>query len=208
MLGVIRLKSLDEAMALIDAHEYGNGTCLFTRDGEAARYFGDNIQIGMVGINVPLPVPVAYHSFGGWKRSLFGDLHAYGPDAVRFYTKRKTITQRWPSAGVREAPCSASRRIADAPPGCIVVRLPDGGQRNAAGVTATRPARIDDPRGFLRPRDARGRRRESGYGATTCHMFLKLSPLRSPCFMSFEKKYSGLPLYAHCGLPSSRLMIV
>ncbi|MCM3754961.1 aldehyde dehydrogenase family protein, partial [Bacillus licheniformis] len=101
VLGVIRLKSLDEAMALIDAHEYGNGTCLFTRDGEAARYFGDNIQIGMVGINVPLPVPVAYHSFGGWKRSLFGDLHAYGPDAVRFYTKRKTITQRWPSAGVR-----------------------------------------------------------------------------------------------------------
>jgi malonate-semialdehyde dehydrogenase (acetylating)/methylmalonate-semialdehyde dehydrogenase len=102
VLGVIRLNSLDEAMALIDAHEYGNGTCLFTRDGEAARYFSDNIQIGMVGINVPLPVPVAYHSFGGWKRSLFGDLHAYGPDAVRFYTKRKTITQRWPSAGVRE----------------------------------------------------------------------------------------------------------
>jgi malonate-semialdehyde dehydrogenase (acetylating)/methylmalonate-semialdehyde dehydrogenase len=102
VLGVVRVKSLDEAMALIDAHEYGNGTCLFTRDGEAARFFSDNIQIGMVGINVPLPVPVAYHSFGGWKRSLFGDLHAYGPDAVRFYTKRKTITQRWPSAGVRE----------------------------------------------------------------------------------------------------------
>jgi hypothetical protein len=114
VLGVIRLNSLDEAMALIDAHEYGNGTCLFTRDGEAARYFSDNIQIGMVGINVPLPVPVAYHSFGGWKRSLFGDLHAYGPDAVRFYTKRKTITQRWPSAGVREGRCSASRRTADA----------------------------------------------------------------------------------------------
>jgi malonate-semialdehyde dehydrogenase (acetylating) / methylmalonate-semialdehyde dehydrogenase len=102
VLGVVRVKSLQEAMALIDAHEYGNGTCLFTRDGEAARYFSDLIQVGMVGINVPLPVPVAYHSFGGWKRSLFGDLHAYGPDAVRFYTKRKTITQRWPSAGVRE----------------------------------------------------------------------------------------------------------
>ena len=101
LLGVIRLKSLDEAMALIDAHEYGNGTCLFTRDGEAARYFGDNIQIGMVGINVPLPVPVAYHSFGGWKRSLFGDLHAYGRTPCAS-TKRKTITQRWPSAGVRE----------------------------------------------------------------------------------------------------------
>lgn len=102
VLGVVRVKTLEEAMAMIDAHEYGNGTCLFTRDGEAARWFSDNIQVGMVGINVPLPVPVAYHSFGGWKRSLFGDLHAYGPDAVRFYTKRKTITQRWPSAGVRE----------------------------------------------------------------------------------------------------------
>ena len=102
VLGVMRVKTLEEAMDLIDAHEYGNGTCIFTRDGEAARYFTDNILVGMVGVNVPLPVPVAYHSFGGWKRSLFGDLGAYGPDAVRFYTKRKTITQRWPSAGVRE----------------------------------------------------------------------------------------------------------
>ena len=102
VLLVVRANSMQEAMDMIDAHEYGNGTCIFTRDGEAARYFSDNIKVGMVGINVPLPVPVAYHSFGGWKRSLFGDLHAYGPDAVRFYTKRKTITQRWPSAGVRE----------------------------------------------------------------------------------------------------------
>ena len=102
VLGVVRVQSLEEAMQLINDHEYGNGTCIFTRDGEAARYFTDHIQVGMVGVNVPLPVPVAYHSFGGWKRSLFGDLHAYGPDAVRFYTKRKTITQRWPSAGVRE----------------------------------------------------------------------------------------------------------
>ncbi|MET3108130.1 malonate-semialdehyde dehydrogenase (acetylating)/methylmalonate-semialdehyde dehydrogenase [Oxalobacteraceae bacterium GrIS 2.11] len=102
VLGVVRVASLKEAMDLINAHEYGNGTCIFTRDGEAARFFSDHILVGMVGINVALPVPVAYHSFGGWKRSLFGDLHAYGPDAVRFYTKRKTITQRWPSAGVRE----------------------------------------------------------------------------------------------------------
>ncbi len=102
VLGIVRVKSLQEAMDMIDAHEYGNGTCIFTRDGEAARYFTTHIQVGMVGVNVPLPVPVAYHSFGGWKRSLFGDLHAYGPDAVRFYTKRKTITQRWPSSGVRE----------------------------------------------------------------------------------------------------------
>ena len=102
VLLVVRTSSMKEAMQLIDDHEYGNGTCIYTRDGEAARFFSDNIQVGMVGINVPLPVPVSYHSFGGWKRSLFGDLAAYGPDAVRFYTKRKTITQRWPSVGVRE----------------------------------------------------------------------------------------------------------
>jgi malonate-semialdehyde dehydrogenase (acetylating)/methylmalonate-semialdehyde dehydrogenase len=102
VLCVVRVETLQQAMDLIDAHEYGNGTCIFTRDGEAARYFTDNIKVGMVGVNVPLPVPVAYHSFGGWKRSLFGDLSAYGPDAMRFYTRRKTITQRWPSAGVRE----------------------------------------------------------------------------------------------------------
>lgn len=102
VLCVVRAESEEEAMQLIDEHEYGNGTCIFTRDGEAARYFSDRIKVGMVGINVPLPVPVAYHSFGGWKRSLFGDLYAYGPDSVRFYTRRKTITQRWPSGGVRE----------------------------------------------------------------------------------------------------------
>ncbi|MDN2663597.1 CoA-acylating methylmalonate-semialdehyde dehydrogenase [Psychromonas sp. 14N.309.X.WAT.B.A12] len=102
VLQVMRVESMEQAMQLINDHEYGNGTCIFTRDGEAARYFSDNIEVGMVGINVPLPVPVAYHSFGGWKRSLFGDLSAYGPDGVKFYTKRKTITQRWPSSGVRE----------------------------------------------------------------------------------------------------------
>ncbi|CAO3433890.1 Malonate-semialdehyde dehydrogenase [inositol] (EC 1.2.1.18) [Azospirillum argentinense] len=102
VLCVVRVQTMQEGMDLIDAHEYGNGTCLFTRDGEAARYFTDAIKVGMVGVNVPLPVPVSYHSFGGWKRSLFGDLAAYGPDGVRFYTRRKTITQRWPTGGVRE----------------------------------------------------------------------------------------------------------
>lgn len=102
VLSVVRVQSQEEAMTLIDNHEYGNGTCIFTRDGEAARYFTDNIKVGMVGVNTPLPVPVASHSFGGWKRSLFGDLYAYGPDSVRFYTRRKTITQRWPKGGVRE----------------------------------------------------------------------------------------------------------
>ncbi|MBC7213380.1 MAG: CoA-acylating methylmalonate-semialdehyde dehydrogenase, partial [Pseudomonas sp.] len=96
VLCVVRVNSLEQAMQLINEHEYGNGTCIFTRDGEAARLFCDEIEVGMVGVNVPLPVPVAYHSFGGWKRSLFGDLHAYGPDGVRFYTRRKAITQRWP----------------------------------------------------------------------------------------------------------------
>lgn len=104
VLCVVRVATLDEAIALINAHEYGNGTCIFTRDGEAARTFANEIEVGMVGINVPLPVPVAYHSFGGWKRSVFGDLAAYGPDGVRFYTRRKTITQRWPvKAGVEAA---------------------------------------------------------------------------------------------------------
>jgi malonate-semialdehyde dehydrogenase (acetylating)/methylmalonate-semialdehyde dehydrogenase len=102
VLCVVRVDTMQQAMQLIDDHEFGNGTCIFTRDGEAARYFSDHIKVGMVGVNVPLPVPVAYHSFGGWKRSLFGDLGAHGPDALRFYTRRKTITQRWPSSGVRE----------------------------------------------------------------------------------------------------------
>ncbi len=102
VLVVVRVNTQQEAMDLIDAHEFGNGTCIFTRDGEAARYFTDNIKVGMVGVNVPLPVPVAYQSFGGWKRSIFGDHGMYGRDGINFFTRRKTITQRWPSAGVRE----------------------------------------------------------------------------------------------------------
>ncbi|AUN95159.1 CoA-acylating methylmalonate-semialdehyde dehydrogenase [Pseudazoarcus pumilus] len=103
VLAVVRVQDLAEAIALIDAHEFGNGTCVFTRDGAVARRFSDAVQVGMVGINVPLPVPVACQSFGGWKRSLFGDLYAYGPDAVRFYTRRKTMTQRWAVRGVEKA---------------------------------------------------------------------------------------------------------
>ena len=103
VLCIVRVDRLEQAMQLINDHEYGNGTCIFTRDGEAARLFCDEIEVGMVGVNVPLPVPVAYHSFGGWKRSLFGDLHAYGSDGVRFYTRRKAITQRWPQRASHEA---------------------------------------------------------------------------------------------------------
>ncbi len=103
VLGIVRAQSLAEAMRLVDEHEFGNGTCIFTRDGGAARHFSDQIKVGMVGVNVPLPVPVAWHSFGGWKRSLFGSAGAYGPDAVRFYTRRKTITQRWPGDALEQA---------------------------------------------------------------------------------------------------------
>ena len=101
VLSVVRAGSYDEAADLINTHEYGNGTAIFTRDGDAARAFADKIQVGMVGINVPLPVPVAYHSFGGWKRSLFGDHAIYGPEGVRFYTRIKTVTARWPT-GIRK----------------------------------------------------------------------------------------------------------
>jgi malonate-semialdehyde dehydrogenase (acetylating)/methylmalonate-semialdehyde dehydrogenase len=97
VLSVVRAGSFDDAVKMINDHEYGNGTAIFTRDGDAARAFSDSIEVGMVGVNVPIPVPVAYHSFGGWKRSLFGDHSIYGPEGVRFYTRLKTITSRWPN---------------------------------------------------------------------------------------------------------------
>jgi malonate-semialdehyde dehydrogenase (acetylating) / methylmalonate-semialdehyde dehydrogenase len=100
VLCVARTGSYEEAAGLVNTNEYGNGTAIFTRDGDTARAFADRIEIGMVGINVPIPVPVAYHSFGGWKRSLFGDHSIYGPEGVRFYTRLKTVTARWP-AGIR-----------------------------------------------------------------------------------------------------------
>jgi malonate-semialdehyde dehydrogenase (acetylating)/methylmalonate-semialdehyde dehydrogenase len=100
VLSVVRLPTFDEALRLVDVHEYGNGTAIFTRDGDAARTFMTKVQAGMVGINVPIPVPMAFHSFGGWKRSLFGDHHMHGPEGVRFFTKLKTVTSRWPT-GIR-----------------------------------------------------------------------------------------------------------
>ena len=101
VLSVVRAKSYGEALGLCNDHEYGNGVAIFTRDGDAARDFASKVQVGMVGVNVPIPVPVAYYTFGGWKRSGFGDLNQHGPDAIRFYTKTKTVTARWPS-GVKE----------------------------------------------------------------------------------------------------------
>ena len=103
VLSVVRAKDFDEALKLVNDHEFGNGVSIFTRDGDAGRTFSSKAKIGMVGINIPIPVPMAFHSFGGWKRSLFGDQHMHGPEGVRFYTKLKTITSRWPS-GMRSDP--------------------------------------------------------------------------------------------------------
>ena len=103
VLSVVRAKDYNEALELVNDHEFGNGVSIFTRDGDTGRSFASNAKIGMVGINIPIPVPVAFHSFGGWKRSLFGDQHMHGPEGVRFYTKLKTITSRWPS-GIKSDP--------------------------------------------------------------------------------------------------------
>jgi len=100
VLSVVRVPAFDEAMRLVNDHEFGNGAAIFTRDGDAARAFTTQARIGMVGVNVPIPVPMAFHSFGGWKRSLFGDMHVHGPEGVRFYTRLKTVTSRWPT-GIR-----------------------------------------------------------------------------------------------------------
>lgn len=99
VLTIVRAKDYEEALRLPNEHEYGNGVSIFTRDGDTARDFAARVQVGMVGINVPIPVPIAYHTFGGWKRSGFGDLNQHGPDSIRFYTKTKTVTQRWPAGG-------------------------------------------------------------------------------------------------------------
>jgi len=101
VLSVVRAKNYDDALRLPSEHEYGNGVAIYTRDGDAARDFAAKVNVGMVGINVPIPVPLAYYTFGGWKASGFGDLNQHGPDAVRFYTKTKTVTSRWPS-GIKE----------------------------------------------------------------------------------------------------------
>ena len=101
VLSVLRAKTYEEALGLCNDHEYGNGVAIYTRDGDAARDFASKVQVGMIGINVPIPVPLAYHTFGGWKSSSFGDLNQHGPDSIRFYTKTKTVTSRWPS-GTKE----------------------------------------------------------------------------------------------------------
>jgi malonate-semialdehyde dehydrogenase (acetylating)/methylmalonate-semialdehyde dehydrogenase len=103
VLSVVRVDSYDDALALVNTNPYGNGTAIFTRDGGVARRFEFDVQAGMVGINVPIPVPAAAYSFGGWKSSLFGDTHAYGPDALHFFTRAKVVTSKWPRAGTPAA---------------------------------------------------------------------------------------------------------
>ncbi len=103
VLAIVRTASLAEALELVNAHEFGNGTSIFTNDGRAAREFAHGVAAGMVGVNIPIPVPMAFHSFGGWKRSLFGDTHVHGPEGVRFYTRLKTVTARWPTSGAGTA---------------------------------------------------------------------------------------------------------
>jgi malonate-semialdehyde dehydrogenase (acetylating)/methylmalonate-semialdehyde dehydrogenase len=110
VLAVVRVRTLDEALTLVDEHAFGNGTAIFTRSGGAAREFSSRVNCGMVGINVPIPVPMSFHSFGGWKRSLFGDHAVHGPEGVRFYTRLKTVTARWPEgAGGAEFHMPSSR---------------------------------------------------------------------------------------------------
>jgi malonate-semialdehyde dehydrogenase (acetylating)/methylmalonate-semialdehyde dehydrogenase len=101
VLSVVRANNYQEALELPSKHEYGNGVSIFTRDGDAARDFASKVEVGMVGVNFAIPVPLAYHTFGGWKRSGFGDLNQHGPDSIRFYTKTKTVTARWPS-GIKD----------------------------------------------------------------------------------------------------------
>jgi len=103
VLVILRVDDLDSALRLVNTHEFGNGTAIFTADGRSARRFVHAVEAGMVGVNVPIPVPMAFHSFGGWKRSLFGPLHVHGPDGVRFYTRLKTVTARWPDQSHSQA---------------------------------------------------------------------------------------------------------
>ncbi|MFP5405526.1 MAG: aldehyde dehydrogenase family protein, partial [Gammaproteobacteria bacterium] len=100
VLSIVRVASFDEALALVNDNEFGNGCAIFTREGDVAREFATRVEVGMVGVNVPIPVPMAFHSFGGWKASLFGEHHMHGPEGVRFYTRQKAVTERWPT-GIR-----------------------------------------------------------------------------------------------------------
>ncbi len=103
VLVVLRVNDFDSAVNLVNAHQYGNGTAIFTKDGYSAREYSQRVQVGMVGVNIPIPVPIAYHPFGGWKRSVFGDTNMHGIESINFYTRRKTITSKWPVTKMKES---------------------------------------------------------------------------------------------------------
>ncbi len=129
VLSVLRVETVEEAIALVNANPYGNGAAIFTRDGAAARRFRRDVQVGMVGINVAIPVPMAYYSFGGWKQSLFGDAHIHGMEGVRFCTRLKTVTTRWPERGGLGGDGGRSTAGGDLAPGTIGLHFPAGDQR-------------------------------------------------------------------------------
>jgi hypothetical protein len=165
VLTTVRAKTYEEALSLAMDHEYGNGTAIFTRDGDTARDFANRINIGMVGINVPIPVPLAYHTFGGWKKSGFGDLNQHGPDAFRFYTRTKTVTARWPS-GIKEGG-PRRRRPAHRPHGAV--RLFPAASPRALGLLALlagrgHGARLLPDHGLRQPAPHRAFRRGSQLG--------------------------------------------
>ena len=151
MLGVTRVETYDEAVRLVNDNPYGNGTAIFTRDGGVARQFQFDVQAGMVGINVPIPVPVAYYSFGGWKASLFGDRHIYGPEGIDFYTRGKVVTSRWPDPATSQG---RPRLPADA-------LAPAGSRRSSLGDRCLPVVRRGDAAVGPRPLDLLVRERET-----------------------------------------------
>ena len=172
VLGVVRANDYEEAVALVNGHELGNGAAIFTRrDGDAARDFTHRVRIGMVGVNVPIPVPTAYHSFGGWKRSLFGDHHMHGPEGVRFFTRMKTVTSRWPSGIPRRRVVQLQAQHRSLSPyrrhGSLwSSRLPAAFAAGGAGTsTMPRPLHVVPARVPPRRRAAGGRRRARLAGA-------------------------------------------
>ena len=127
VLSVLRVDTLEEAIELVNANPYGNGTAIFTRDGHAARRFRRDVQVGMVGVNVAIPVPMAYYSFGGWKSSLFGDAHIHGMEGVRFNTRLKSVTTRWPEPPASGGAAAAS--TTERGPGSVALHFPSGDDR-------------------------------------------------------------------------------
>ena len=157
VLVLLRAETFDDALELVNSNPYGNGSAIFTADGRTAREFEQRVQTGMVGVNVPIPVPMAYYSFGGWKQSLFGDLHVHGREGVLFYTRGKVVTERWPDqahgAALRVPGAQVGRRSVSRQPGAVAL-----GRERAAGVERDRRD-VDRRLGIGREHDQRRARR-------------------------------------------------